>query len=86
MSRAAEARRPRSQARAVAVAVAAADAAVAAGQRFALLTLDTGMDAKAPAEAFAAIQAKHAALAVITFSPDAGAPRPPAPDRLGFQP
>jgi len=57
------------------VAVAAADAAVAAGQRFAMLTLDTGMDAKAPAEAFAAIQAKHAALAVITFSPDAGARR-----------
>ncbi len=61
------------QARAAAAAVAAADAAMAAGERFAVATLDIGLDAKAALEAFTAIKAKHAELPVIMFSPDSGA-------------
>ncbi|KAK9836990.1 hypothetical protein WJX81_004555 [Elliptochloris bilobata] len=60
-------------ARAAESALAVADAAVAAGQAFACVQLDIGADNKASGKVAEVVQAKHAALPFIFFSPDAGA-------------
>ena len=58
--------------RATQAAVADADAAVAAGQKFAVIRVDVGLDPKALLEAWNAIQKQHAKLPVIMFSTDQG--------------
>ena len=58
---------------AVQAAVADADAAVAAGQSFAAMQVDVGLDPKALLEAWNAIQKQHPSLPVIMFSLDQGA-------------
>lgn len=55
---------------AVATAVEKADAAVALGQKFAVMRIDVGLDSKALLEAVTAIQKKHDALPVMMFSVD----------------
>ena len=50
-----------------------ADAAVAAGQKYAAMQVDVGLDAKALLEAWNAIQKQHPTLPVIMFSLDQGA-------------
>ena len=54
------------------MAVAGADAAVARGDLHAVLELAVGLDPKACAEAWTAIQKAQPALAVMLLSPDAG--------------
>lgn len=49
-----------------------ADAAVAAGQKYAAMQVDVGLDAKALLEAWNAIQKQHPTLPVIMFSLDQG--------------
>lgn len=53
-------------------AVTDADAAVAAGQNFAAMQVDVGLDPKALSEAWNAIQKQHPSLPVIMFSLDQG--------------
>lgn len=53
-------------------AVTDADAAVAAGQTFAIMRVDVGLDPKALLEAWNAIQKQHPTLPVIMFSLDQG--------------
>ena len=56
--------------RATQAAVADADSAVAAGQKFGVISVDVGLDPKALLEAWNAIQKQHANLPVIMFSTD----------------
>jgi alanyl-tRNA synthetase len=56
---------------AASAAVAAADAAVTAGRSFLVARIDVGTDAKALAEAAAAVAAKHPAVAAMLWSVDA---------------
>lgn len=60
------------KARATAAAVAAADAAVAAGQKFVVVQLEIGLDAKAALEAWNAIHKKQPSLPAAILTADQG--------------
>jgi alanyl-tRNA synthetase len=60
------------KARATAAAVAAADAAAAAGQKYVVVQLEIGLDAKAALEAWNAIHKKHPSLPAAILTADQG--------------